>query len=315
MHGRNDVKEMDRLQEKLTSLTERQNDPKQAEWEQHLQKLLDEKEKIMGAGFSHDALDSTWKLGTLTVTCVMCWFRWRSTNCSKLTAGDTTAKKSARFALVTLASAAGLALILVGGAAIMILHDLRARRHAEEEMHDARQAAETANRAKSAFLANMSHELRTPLTVIMGYTDLLASPVGGPEEEEERRGKYLLTLRRSGEHLLTIINDILDLSKIEAGRMEVEVIDCRLMDVFADVDSLMRPRAITKGIHFSVDYASVVPDRVMTDPTRLRQVLVNLVSNAVKFTEHGAVRIVVRYEGEGKRIGEGASGRRGEWCW
>ena len=167
------------------------------------------------------------------------------------------------------------------------------RRRTEEELRRAREAAELANQAKSAFLANMSHELRTPLTVMMGYTDLLSAPMS--TEDDEQRMRYLLTLRKSGEHLLTIINDILDLSKIEAGRMEVEAIECRLITVLADVESLMRPRAVGKGLSFAVDYATHVPDRVVTDPTRLRQILVNLVGNAVKFTEQGVVRIVVRY--------------------
>ncbi len=138
----------------------------------------------------------------------------------------------------------------------------------------------------------MSHEVRTPLTAILGYADLLMTPL--PDNQERHR--YLLTLRRSGEHLLTIINDVLDLSKIEAGRMELERIDCRLVELLADVDSVMRPRAVIQGIQFSFDYASPVPDRILADPTRLRQVLVNLAGNAVKFTEHGSVRIVVRFE-------------------
>ena len=138
----------------------------------------------------------------------------------------------------------------------------------------------------------MSHEVRTPLTAILGYADLLR----GPAPDERERSRYLLTMRRSGEHLLSIINDVLDLSKIEAGRMQLESIDCRLVDILADVDSFIRPRATTKGVGFGVDYASPVPDRILTDPTRLRQVLVNLAGNAVKFTDHGSVRVIVRHE-------------------
>jgi signal transduction histidine kinase/DNA-binding response OmpR family regulator len=284
----------DRLHKKLTELTQDQKDPIFDKHLASLRRMLDDRARVMGPEFDTETLHKTWKVGTLKEV--------RDTLLAMggiqrgyLSQRDHQAKESAQQALFTLAIAAVMALILVGGSAVMILHDLRARRHAEEEMHRARQAAEAANLAKSAFLANMSHELRTPLTVIMGYTDLLSSPPTGSEEEEDRR-RYLLTLRRSGEHLLTIINDILDLSKIEAGRMEVESIECRLIMLFADVESLMRPRATGKGVMFAVDYATPVPDRVITDPTRFRQILVNLVGNAVKFTEHGAVRIVVRCE-------------------
>ena len=96
------------------------------------------------------------------------------------------------------------------------------------------------------------------------------------------------TLRHSGEHLLTLINDILDVSKIEAGRMDVEAVECRLVEVLADIDSMMRPRATEKSIKFTMEYQTAIPERVMTDPTRLRQILMNLSGNAVKFTDKGA---------------------------
>ncbi len=205
---------------------------------------------------------------------------------------DQRTQRTAAVALVTIAAAGLLAAIIIVAFAFTVIRDLKQRRRDEIELQRARQAAEAANVAKSSFLANISHELRTPLTAILGYTDLLMVPSAMGNDQ----GRYLATMRRSGEHLLNIINDVLDLSKIEAGRMEVELIDCRLVDVLADVDSLMRPRAATKGIDFSVDYVSPVPERVLTDPTRLRQVLVNLVSNAVKFTEQGSVKISVRHE-------------------
>ncbi|MGN6367101.1 MAG: ATP-binding protein [Phycisphaerae bacterium] len=211
-----------------------------------------------------------------------------------LDARDMRTRRTSRVALVTIAAAGLLAAIIIVAFAVTIIRDLKQRRRDEIELQRARQSAEAANVAKSAFLANISHELRTPLTSILGYTDLLMVP--GENGSDQTR--YLATMRRSGEHLLNIINDVLDLSKIEAGRMELELLDCRLVDVFADVDSLMRPRAVTKGIRFSVDYISPLPERVLTDPTRLRQVLVNLVSNAVKFTEEGEVRIRVRHESQ-----------------
>jgi signal transduction histidine kinase/DNA-binding NarL/FixJ family response regulator len=199
------------------------------------------------------------------------------------------ARRAASAALWTIGIAFSLALLTVGGALTMILRDLKARRRASEELERARQAAETASIAKSAFLANMSHELRTPLTSIMGYVDLLLDP----EATASGRIEYLQTIRRSGEHLLTLINDILDVSKIEAGRMVVESVECSLIDIIAEVDSLMRARASEKGVAFAVEYATPIPLRVRTDPTRFRQILMNLVGNAVKFTDAGGVRVVV----------------------
>jgi signal transduction histidine kinase/DNA-binding response OmpR family regulator len=211
---------------------------------------------------------------------------------TQITDYDDRANKTAHETLWTIGAASLLAIFLVVVSAMLIMRDLRNRKLAELELQRARAEAVAANAAKSAFLANMSHEVRTPLTAILGYADLLL----GPSPDERERSRYLLTMRRSGEHLLSIINDVLDLSKIEAGRMQLESIDCRLVDILADVDSFIRPRATTKGVGFGVDYASPIPDRILTDPTRLRQVLVNLAGNAVKFTDHGSVRVIVRHE-------------------
>jgi signal transduction histidine kinase/DNA-binding response OmpR family regulator len=205
------------------------------------------------------------------------------------------ASHEALLALLTIGTASILAFIVVGGAAGFILRDLRARRRGEEELERARLAAEAASVAKSAFLANMSHELRTPLTSIMGYADLLLAPDSAADTRGTRREDYVRTMRRSGEHLLTLINDILDVSKIEAGRMNVESVECRLVDILADVQSMMRSRASEKGVDFTVEYATSIPERILTDPTRLRQILMNLVGNAVKFTDAGSVRVVVRF--------------------
>jgi signal transduction histidine kinase/HPt (histidine-containing phosphotransfer) domain-containing protein/FixJ family two-component response regulator len=201
------------------------------------------------------------------------------------------AARSALAALWTIGLASVLAIFLVAGAVGLIMRDLRARRKAAEELDRARQAAEAASVAKSAFLANMSHELRTPLTSIMGYTYLLLQP----DIVNARRQEFLQTMRRSGEHLLNLINDILDVSKIEAGRMTVEMVECRMLDVLADVDSLMRARAIEKGIAFSINYKTSIPDRIRSDPTRLRQILMNLAGNAVKFTDQGSVEVSVSH--------------------
>jgi signal transduction histidine kinase/HPt (histidine-containing phosphotransfer) domain-containing protein len=202
------------------------------------------------------------------------------------------ARHVANAALWTIGVSFTLALLLIVGAVLTILRDLGNRRRAAEELNRARQAAEAANIAKSSFLANMSHELRTPLASIMGYVDLMLAP----NFAAAGRAEYLQTIRRSGEHLLNLISDILDVSKIEAGRMGIEAVECRLVDVFADVDSLMRTRATEKGIAFAVVYGTSIPERVRTDPTRFRQILMNLAGNAVKFTDEGSVRIAAQYQ-------------------
>jgi PAS domain S-box-containing protein len=156
----------------------------------------------------------------------------------------------------------------------------------------ARIEAEEASRAKSDFLANMSHEIRTPMAAILGYTDLLAED-GDRGSAPKHRLEYIETIQRNGEHLLTIINDILDLSKIEAGKMTVEHIETRPREILADVVCLMRVKATGKGIALAVEHETAVPETIQSDPVRLRQILVNLVGNAIKFTELGGVTIRV----------------------
>ena len=154
-----------------------------------------------------------------------------------------------------------------------------------------------ATRAKSEFLANMSHEIRTPMTAILGFADILAGQLDDPDHLEA-----LNIIRRNGDHLLTVINDILDLSKIEAGKFRVERQACSPAAIAADVVSLMRVRADGKGLGLQLEFAGPVPETVWTDPARLRQILLNLVGNAIKFTETGSVRIVVQL-GRRRRIG------------
>jgi len=168
------------------------------------------------------------------------------------------------------------------------------------ELEEAKSRAEAASQAKTDFLANMSHEIRTPMTAILGYSDLLQDP----EQSSSERLDCVQTIRRNGQHLLGIINDVLDISKIEAGKMTVESRQTALIDLIADVASLMRMRAGEKGLDFAVDYRGAIPKTVETDPTRMRQILVNLLSNAIKFTEKGSVRLIVQMDRKSDANGE-----------
>ena len=170
------------------------------------------------------------------------------------------------------------------------------------DLADAKELADTANRSKSEFLANMSHEIRTPLTAILGYTDVL-----GQEIEEKAPSKRAMeamkTIESAGEHLLMLINDILDLSKIEAGKLAVEQIETPLMQVLHEIDSMMRVRIAGKGVELRTIVQNPLPERILSDPTRLRQILVNVVGNAAKFTETGWIELRVRSEEQrGERL-------------
>jgi PAS domain S-box-containing protein len=178
---------------------------------------------------------------------------------------------------------------------LVVWHDLTELNRAQEKLREAKEAAELATRSKSEFLANMSHEIRTPMTAILGYAGLLSDPKQSPEARVE----YVGVIRRNGEHLLSIINDILDISKIDAGKMTMEWIPCSPMQIVAEVESLMRLRALEKGIGFGVEYHGRIPSAIRSDPTRLRQILLNLVGNAIKFTESGGVKIAVSMQDYG----------------
>ena len=168
--------------------------------------------------------------------------------------------------------------------------DITDRKQVEQNLIVAHAAAEEANRAKSAFLANMSHEIRTPLTAMLGFAEILGEEDTSPQKLEHRKN-ITETIKKSGNHLLTIINDILDLSKIEANKMTVEKVEMSLLSLFCEVETLMLPSAAGKGVCLDVSLSSPLPDRIHGDPTRLRQVLLNLVGNSIKFTEAGRIQI------------------------
>src|SRR5690606_12071829 len=150
--------------------------------------------------------------------------------------------------------------------------------------------AESANRSKSEFLANLSHEIRTPLTAILGYTELLIDQYEGRDPDLSAK---LSIIDRNGVHLLSLLNDTLDLSKIEAGKFEIEVGSLELGPFLADIFSLIRISAQDKGLAFSVQCRSALPDVIHSDGMRLRQILLNLLGNAIKFTEQGQVELSV----------------------
>jgi signal transduction histidine kinase len=160
---------------------------------------------------------------------------------------------------------------------------------------EAKEHAETASLAKSAFLANMSHEIRTPMTAIMGYSEALLDP----QQTLSDRHDALMVIRRSSRHLLDLIDDILDLSKIEAEKMTVERFDTNVLQIASEVASLLRPAIIAKGLQFQIEFGDLVPKHIVSDPIRLKQILVNLIGNALKFTSHG--QIVMRVSSRTER--------------
>ncbi|MGE3107814.1 MAG: sensor histidine kinase [Phycisphaerales bacterium] len=188
------------------------------------------------------------------------------------------------------------------------LSELRAARavlkdHEEElmatvkQLEVAREHAEDASKAKSSFLANMSHEIRTPMNAVIGFADMLEDP----ELSEKQRARCIQTIKRNGAHLIAIISDILDISKIESGRLLVERIDVDPAQLMDDALAIVSMNAKNKGLELTARIDGELPKCAKTDPTRLRQILVNLLGNAVKFTHAGSVGLVARWEATGPK--------------
>jgi signal transduction histidine kinase/CheY-like chemotaxis protein len=172
----------------------------------------------------------------------------------------------------------------------VVSHDnITALKLAEEEWHKAKVQAEYANSSKSAFLANTSHELRTPMTAILGYAEMLLDP----RQTSAERRNCANTIRRNGEHLLAIINDLLDISKIEAQKVTMEKLAVPVPRFISDVVGLTRSWAQKKGLSYEIEFDEEIPATMETDPLRAKQVLVNLIGNAMKFTQQGRIRLRV----------------------
>ncbi|MES2966145.1 MAG: MHYT domain-containing protein [Bdellovibrionota bacterium] len=173
---------------------------------------------------------------------------------------------------------------------IIVATEVSKYKEIEGELKAAKEAAEVANATKSAFLANMSHEIRTPLGAILGFSELMMSEAMSASEKVNN----VEIIKRNGKLLSNIINDILDLSKVEAGKLQIEKTEVKILALLNEVASLMNLEAQGKGIKLTISSEGAIPSRVITDPTRLKQILFNIIGNAIKFTERGSVDVKVQ---------------------
>ena len=175
------------------------------------------------------------------------------------------------------------------GGVLIGLDDVTQLEEKKKELGVAKDAAEAANQAKSDFLANMSHEIRTPMNAILGFTDVLRRGYGKQNDPK----KYLNTIHSSGKHLLDLINDILDLSKVEAGKVDIENIPCQPLQIIREVFHILSGKAAEKSIQLDFKASTPIPETIFSDPQRIRQILTNIIGNAIKFTSEGGVRVTV----------------------
>lgn len=190
--------------------------------------------------------------------------------------------------LLALASGVGLLATAIWGLGRR-LHRLRTdQRVVQAHLQHVQAAAQS----KNMFLANVCHEIRTPMTAILGFAEMLEDP----QLTHAQRLEHLATVQRNGKHLLAVLNDVLDLSKIEANRLQIERMRCPLVELVGEAVELLRPRAAGKQVELACEFQGPLPETIMTDPTRLRQILLNLIGNAIKFTSQGQVSVLVRLD-------------------
>ena len=179
------------------------------------------------------------------------------------------------------------------GGVLISMDDITLLEEKERLLRQSMEEAEDANVAKSAFLSNMSHEIRTPMTAILGFTEVLKRGINLSDED---RTRHLSTISRSGQHLLELINDVLDLSKVESGAMDVESIPTTIGPLAHEVVKVLKVKADEKSIYLDLNITTPMPAHVLSDPSRLRQIMTNLVGNAIKFTEEGGVKLNISHD-------------------
>ena len=211
-----------------------------------------------------------------------------------LQAYEAAIKRNEKIYWIAILSGSSAVLLTIVIATIVI----RRTRYAEASLDEARVAAQTATEMKSQFLANMSHEIRTPLTAVIGYADNLLEK-GMSDDDRQHSATRILN---NGKHLLHIINDILDISKIEAGQLSIEKLSVAQVQLMADIDTLIGGSIRDKGLDFQINYQFPVPEIIDTDPTRLKQILLNLLGNALKFTEQGNIVLNASYNSHARQM-------------